>query len=85
MMEQVWSISKRRFERGKGGYGYLTDWFGIWSRNLEVDRKREDGKIRGEIFKMGYGIGKQNARLHGKGGTAKREVEGEDKEASVGV
>lgn len=45
----------------------------IWG----LDRKREDGKTRGEISKVGYGTEQQNSRLHGKRGVAKKDVEGE--------
>lgn len=64
------------------------DGVGIWGKDLGVERKREDGETRGEIFKVGYGLERseqQNARIHSKGGTVKREDEGEGREARVEV
>lgn len=66
---------------------YSTGWFGrCW--DMGVERKREDGETRGEIFKVGYGLKRseqQNARIHGKGGTVKKEDEGEGREAGVEI
>lgn len=46
---QVWGIGERRFGKdwGGGGYGYLTGWCER-SSDMGLDKKREDGKTRGE-------------------------------------
>lgn len=50
---------------------------GIWSRDMGVERKGENGQITEEVFEMGNK--NKKARIHGKGRDAKRKVEREDR------
>lgn len=76
-MGQVWGIGERRFGRdGEKRLFDMLDGVGIRGRNLEMDRKRKYLRVMGL---------ENNARLYGKRGTAKREVEGKGREAGVGV
>lgn len=52
IMGQVWEIGKRRLEETGGkGYGCLG-WYGIWSKNLEMERKGGNKENARKIYKM---------------------------------